>query len=175
MMMKMLEAGGMPILTDHVRTADEDNPEGYYEFEQVKQIETDQSWLPDARGKAVKMISALLEHLPSNHAYRVIFMQRTLEEVLASQKQMLIRRGKPAGEVPDEQMAVILGKHLAAIEAWLDVQENFSVLYASYNQTLENPLETARSVNRFLGGHLDEQAMAAVVDPELYRQRRARD
>ena len=29
MMMKMLEAGGMPVLVEHLRTADEENPEGY--------------------------------------------------------------------------------------------------------------------------------------------------
>jgi len=81
MMMKMLEAGGLPVLTDEIRTADADNPRGYYEFERVKQIETDNAWLPEARGKAVKMIAALLKHLPPDYRYRVIFMQRKMEEL----------------------------------------------------------------------------------------------
>ena len=76
MMMKMLEAGGIELLIDRVRVADADNPKGYYEFERVKQIETDQAWLPEAQGKAVKMISALLRHLPADCRYRIIFMER---------------------------------------------------------------------------------------------------
>ncbi len=45
MMMKILEAGGLEILTDNQRTADDDNPKGYNEFEKVKDLEIDQSWL----------------------------------------------------------------------------------------------------------------------------------
>jgi hypothetical protein len=61
MMMKMLAAGGLEPLTDNIRAADEDNPKGYYEFERVKQIEKDRDWLEDARGRVVKLISALLK------------------------------------------------------------------------------------------------------------------
>ena len=100
MMMGMLEAGGMAVLTDHVRTADEDNPRGYYEFERVKQIEHDQAWLPEAHGKVVKMIAALLKHLPPGYRYKIIFLQRHLEEVLASQRRMLVRRGSPRTRSP---------------------------------------------------------------------------
>ena len=107
MMMKMLEAGGMPVLTDSWRSADEDNPKGYYEFERVKQIKTDQAWLPQAQGKVVKMISELLQYLPPIYCYRVIFMRRKLEETLASQRQMLQRRGEPAPVVSDESLAGI--------------------------------------------------------------------
>ena len=112
MMMKMLEAGGMQVLTDHIRTADEDNPKGYYEFERVKQIEHDQAWLPDAQGKVVKMISALLKHLPSSYTYKVIFMRRNIDEILASQKQMLIRRGEPTDVVSDEKLTELFDRHI---------------------------------------------------------------
>ena len=99
MMMQMLEAGGMNVLTDGLRTADEDNLKGYFEYEKVKALKTDQSWLPEARGKAVKIISELLKYLPDTHTYRIIFMRRALEEVLASQDRMLIRRGvQPGGQ-----------------------------------------------------------------------------
>ena len=171
MMMKMLESGGMPVLTDHIRTADEDNPKGYYEFERVKQIEEDKAWLPEARGKAVKMVAALLKHLPPDYTYKVIFMRRTIEEVLASQRKMLLRRGEPANTISDERMADLFRKHVAQIETWLSEQSNLETLYVEYGQILERPAEQAQALNQFLGGSLDAQKMADVVDPRLYRQR----
>ena len=170
MMMKMLEAGGMQVLTDHIRTADEDNPKGYYEFERVKQIEHDQAWLPDAQGKVVKMISALLKHLPPSYTYKVIFMRRNIEEILASQRQMLIRRGEPTDAVSDEKLTELFGLHLQQVTAWIDKQPNFDVVYVDYNQILESPVEQAQKVNQFMGHALDENEMVGVVDRSLYRQ-----
>ncbi len=171
MMMRMLEAGGVPILTDHVRTADEDNPKGYYEFERVKQIAHDKAWLPQAQGKAVKMISALLKHLPADYEYRIVFMQRNIREILASQRQMLLRRGEPTDGVSDERMAVLFTKHLSRVRDWLSKQPHMHVLYVHYGDVLADPLGQARRVAHFLGGTLDEEAMARVVDRRLYRQR----
>ncbi len=171
MMMKMLEAGGVEPLTDQIRKADEDNPGGYYEFERVKQIEHDKTWLEQARGRAVKMISALLRHLPPEYKYKVIFMQRDIAEVLASQEKMLIRRGEPADKVDDQKMAAIFRRHLAQVKAWLDKQPNLEVLYLDYGQTVQKPLAQAQTVTDFLGGSLDASAMAAAVDSSLYRQR----
>jgi len=172
MMMKMLQAGGMPVLTDHIRSPDEDNPRGYFEFERVKQIQKDQSWLEDAAGKAVKMISALLKHLPPTFHYRVVFMIREMEEILASQKQMLIRRGEPTDGIGDEKLAGVFRRHLSQTESWLNEQPNVEVLYIRYDQAVDDPASQARRVNQFLGGSLDVQEMARVVDPNLYRQRR---
>ena len=173
MMMKILEAGGLPPLTDNLRTADEDNPKGYFEFERVKKMpDGDISWVEDAQGKAVKVISALLEHLPPAYTYRVLFMQRKIDEILASQKQMLVRSGKPTDQVSDEQLAEMYGKHLAKVKAWLDEQTNFSVNYLDYNAMLADPTKYARQVNQFLDNSLNPQDMARVVDPNLYRQRK---
>ena len=173
MMMKMLEAGGLPPLTDNLRTADEDNPKGYFEFERVKKMpDGDISWVEDAQGKAVKVISALLEHLPPAYTYRVLFMQRRIDEILVSQKQMLVRSGKPTDQVSDEQLAEMYGKHLAKVKAWLDEQTNFSVNYLDYNAMLADPTKYARQVNQFLDNSLNPQEMAGVVDPNLYRQRK---
>ncbi len=171
MMMSMLRAGGMPILTDNIREADEDNPKGYYEFQQVKQTEQDCSWLEDAKGKAVKMISALLQYLPPAYTYRVIFMQRRIEEILASQQLMLIRRGEPTDSVSDRELAKVFRKHLTQVGRWLDEQPNIAVLYVSYQQVLQDPIEEAKKVNQFLGSALDVDRMASAVDRSLYRQR----
>jgi|GEM_PF-2420 len=172
MMMKMLEAGGLPALTDNIRTADADNPKGYYEFERVKQIENDKEWLPQASGKVVKMISALLKHLPEDYNYKVIFMRRNIAEILASQERMLVRRGEPTDKVDDDTMRRLFEKHLQKVENWLTKQPDFDVLYVSYNAILEDPEKHAAKINQFLDNTLDEQAMLGVVDPALYRQRR---
>jgi hypothetical protein len=171
MMMSMLAAGGIEPMTDSLRVADEDNPRGYLEFEKVKSLASDSSWLADAGGKAVKVISSLLKHLPEGHSYKVIFMRRRMKEVLASQKQMLARRGEQAGGISDERLAESFSRHLKDVEEWLTGRENVEVLYVDYNELLEIPEALIRTVNDFLGGGLSARAMASVIDKSLYRQR----
>jgi hypothetical protein len=172
LMMSMLEAGGMQALTDQIREPDEDNPEGYYEFERVKQIEHDRSWLEDAKGKVVKIVSERLTHLPEGYAYKVIFMRRKMEEVLASQRKMLIRRGEPAPRISDEEMAELFKRHLREVDTWLARQPHIEVIYVWYNEVLEDPMAPAERINQLLGNTLDVEKMVNVVDPTLYRQRR---
>ncbi len=173
MMMKMLEAGGILPLTDNIRTADEDNPKGYYEFERVKQLPRgDGAWLPDAQGKVVKVIAALLPHLPGHYRYRVIFMQRAMSEILASQRQMLIRRGEDPDKVSDNLLANLFEKHLRQVNEWMSRQPNVERLDVNYNEMLENPQPFIERVNTFLGGQLDTAKMAQVVEPSLHRQRK---
>jgi hypothetical protein len=173
MMMKMLEAGGILPMTDQIRTADEDNPKGYYEFERVKKMpEGDTAWVAEAGGKSVKVISALLEHLPPGYTYKVIFMQRKIDEVLASQKQMLVRSDKPTDKVSDEKLAEMYAKHLAKIRSWLAAQPNFSVLYVDYNAMLSDPTPYTNEISRFLGDQVNAEKMGVIVDTDLYRQRK---
>jgi hypothetical protein len=172
MMMKMLAAGGLEPLTDNIRAADDDNPLGYFEFERVKQIEQDKTWLEDARGRVVKLISALLKHLPPTHNYKVIFMRRAMAEILASQRQMLIRRGEPGDAVPDDKMAALFDKHVALVESWLAAQPNIETIYVSYNEVMKEARPHAERINGFLGGSLNVEAMIEVADPTLYRQKR---
>lgn len=172
MMMKILEAGGLPIMTDSIRSADEDNPKGYYEFERVKQLpKGDKEWLNDAKGKVVKVISALLQHLPTDYDYKVVFMQRNIEEVLASQRKMLVRRGQAADNTNDDKMSALFQKHLQKIENWLNEQANFSVLYVNYNEVLAEPLQQIEQLNYFFDDSLNQKKMLAVVEPTLYRNR----
>ena len=173
MMMKMLEAGGIPPLTDAVRTADVDNPQGYYEFERVKKLDKgDTAWLPAARGKAVKVISMLLKHLPPDYAYRVIFMRRHLDEVLASQRQMLAHRNETGSQTSEAELARMFELHLQQVSGWLADQPNFAVIEIDYNNLLADPAEQVGLVSRLLGDQLDQEAMLGVIDPALYRKRR---
>lgn len=172
MMMKMLAAGGLPPLVDEIREADVDNPKGYYEFERVKKLDKgDAAWLPQAVGKVVKVISALLKYLPEDYDYRIVFMRRDMDEILASQRKMLAHRGEDSQKTDDEEMAVLFGKHLAITDAWLKEQDNMQVLHVHYHDILTDPLTQAQRVNAFLGTNLDVTAMAKQVDANLYRNR----
>jgi hypothetical protein len=177
MMMRMLEAGGMPIMTDNIRKADVDNPRGYYEFETAKKLKEDSSWLADCRGKAVKIVSALLYDLPLNDAYtyKVIFMEREMTEVIASQKKMLQRRGEQGAGLSDEDMAANFKEHLGKLQNWLANQSLIDVLHIKFNDVIAHPVESARKVNSFLGNGLHEDKMASVVEEKLYRQRKGRE
>jgi hypothetical protein len=174
MLMSMLEAGGIPLLVDGVRTADEDNPKGYFEFERVKKIKQDKGWLADAQGKVVKLISQLLLDLPPDFHFRIVFVRRNIDEVLASQKQMLVRRGtyKEDG-ISDEKMRGLLLSHVDQVLKWLGTQPNIECLCVDYNRILAGGAgEEIARINQFLGGKMNTQAMTAVVDKALYRQRK---
>lgn len=170
MMMKMLEAGGVGIATDNIRKADEDNPKGYYELEDVKRIKEDVSWLKDVQGKAVKMVSMLLYELPSIYNYKIIFMRRGISETLASQRKMLERKGEKNIPVDDE-MRRLYDKHLKEVDDWLDRQANISVLYLDYGDVLDAPHKTADKVCEFLNITLDTEKMVQTVDKSLYRNK----
>ncbi len=170
LMMQMLDRGGMEVVTDNIRTADVDNPRGYYELEKVKRIKTDASWLPDTRGKVFKMVSALLYDLPPTLRYRVIFMDRDLDELLLSQERMLQRLGRVAAPRDAMKRSYIL--HLDRLRAWLGQQGHLEVLRVSYNELLKQPDREAKRVSDFLGGGVDAERMARAVDPSLYRSKR---
>jgi tetratricopeptide (TPR) repeat protein len=182
MMMQMLEAGGLAPLTDGERAADGDNPRGYYEYEPAKRLMTDRTWLPDADGKAVKIIAQLLPYLPPKpHQFRVIFMERDLGEVAASQARMLANLDKQGGRLPEDKLKQTYAAQIAGLKRLLGQHGSVATLWLDHAEVLAEPAKMARRVALFLGGvggpgrdqPLDEQAMAAVVDPSLHRQRRA--
>jgi hypothetical protein len=181
MMMQMLAAGGVAVVSDGVRTADASNPSGYFELEAVKTLDKpgDRRWLAGARGRAVKVVSPLLEHLPESFDYRVIFMERPLAEVLASQDAMLARiaGGETASPVlrsaQPHDLVAEYERHLRRVHALLTRRRCFTTLIVSYRDTIADPRSTAERVSAFVGG-LDVEAMAAAVREQLYRQRSAR-
>lgn len=173
MAMKMLEAGGLEIVVDNIRTADEDNPKGYYEDERVKDLTEmeDKSWLKDARGKVIKVVSSLLNSLPESNSYKVVFMRRNLHEVLASQTKMLQRRSEDS-HTEDEDLLAMYESHLEKVQFQLRFRPYFDALYVNYSDVVQDPAIEARKMAEFLGGGLDTKKMAAAVDGSLYRNRR---
>jgi len=177
MMMKILEAGGMTILFDGLREADEDNPKGYYELEAVKALteERDPEWLANAEGKVVKVISFLLQYLPTTHRYKVIFMRREIDEILASQAKMLERRHETSTD-SDEKVGDAYQEHLKRVKVWLSNQANMEVLSIEYRALLEKPQDVIPSLINFLGVTFTPDqivAMQQVPDKSLYRNRSA--
>lgn len=171
MMMKILAEGGLSIVTDELRTADEDNPNGYYELETVKQLPTGNAeWLSNAGGKVVKVISALLEHLPTQHSYQIIFMEREIKEILASQRKMLARRDEIT-QIDDAEMEAQFRKHLSFVKPWLARQPNMDVIYVSYNALISDPEPICRRVVEFVHAPLEINRMLSVPKGELYRNR----
>jgi hypothetical protein len=172
-MMQMLAAGGIPPLTDNLRVADESNPRGYFEFDPVKRLRRDRSWLEQAPGRAVKIIHVLVRELPAGGQfnYRLLLMRRPMEEILSSQRAMLEREGKTSAD--DATLAKIFRSQLEQLEQWLAAQPDFSFLAVDYHRALNEPLEVAKEVNAFLQANLNLEAMAAAVDPTLYHERLA--
>jgi len=174
MMMKMLNAADLEIVTDEIRTADEDNPKGYFELEKVKELDKggDKSWVAEHRGKVLKVISSLLKDLPDDCRYKVILMRRDLNEVVASQNKMLVRRGEKADGEDDDKMMALYTTHLRKLELLLRESPNFESLEIHYRQVVESPREQAQRVAEFIGRGDRVEVMADAVDRRLYRNRK---
>ncbi len=171
LMMQMLVAGGMTPLADGERKADADNPRGYLEWERIKTLPTDPACIAEGEGKVVKVISRLLLTLPAGHEYRVIFMQRPLAEVLASQDEMMRRRGTYKEGANSAQISAAFEKHLREVYSWLDSKPYVKSIRIPYHEALSKPQQISRQIADFLNVPLDIEAMVGQVDSSLYRNR----
>ena len=174
LMMQALAAGGLPPLTDDQRAPEASNPRGYLELEVVKRLKADRSWLPQARGRAVKIIHLLLPELadaPADLEFRVVLMRRPMHEILASQKAMLARQGRAGAALDDARLGALFADQMKRVESWLAERTQFRVCSVDYPALVANPREEVAHVNAFLGGALAESARARAVDPALYRER----
>lgn len=171
LMMKMLEEGGMTLLVDSVREADIDNPKGYFEFERVKKLPVDTSWVPEARGRVVKVLAELIKHLPDDFRYRIVFMMRDLDEIISSQKKMLIRRGEDPDAVPDGEMRELLKSYLKNLKVFVSKKKNMDVCYISYNDLMREPDLSIEEIMEFFDDGLNAQRMRESIDGGLYRNR----
>jgi len=173
MMMQMLEAGGIPVLSDALRPPDANNPRGYFELERVKRLhrEADTSWLASGHQKALKIVSHLLRHLPDHYSYRVIFMQRPLREIVASQNRMLDNLAQERGSVNEDRLLEAYDIHLAAVRSFLASRTCFSTLDVQYRDVLAEPVREALRIASFLGRDLDTANMRRAVEPQLHRSK----
>jgi hypothetical protein len=170
MMMQMLAAGGLSVLSDGFRVADEDNPLGYYELEAVKRTKQDPSWLDGSEGKVVKIVHALLSDLPNDRPYRVIMMRRKTEIVVKSQAAMLDRLGQEGANLEPEKLAKVYERQLEEVKDYMGRQSCFEFIEVWYGAVIEYTRSQIERMNKFLSGELDVEAMVAAVDPSLRRQ-----
>jgi hypothetical protein len=171
LMMQMLVAGGLPPLTDGLRSADKNNPKGYFEWEAAKALNQHPEAIADAEGKVVKIISAQLVHLPSTYEYRILFMLRPLEEVVSSQNRMLERMGKPVPAAGTDTVIAAFEKHLKDVDRWLANKSYLRILRVNHGEVLAHPYEASLRIAEFVGAHLSVENMAAQVEQSLYRER----
>ncbi|MCC6537395.1 MAG: sulfotransferase [Bryobacterales bacterium] len=169
--MQMLAAGGLPPLTDGIRQPDEDNPRGYYEYEPVKSLRTDASWMPLAEGKAVKIVHVLLTALPAGFDYRIILMHRHPQAVLASQRKMLERNGKPLAPIPPERMIAAYATQMESVGSWVRAQPNMQILDVQFESLFKDAPAVVGAISSFCGVGLAVEKMLTAIDPVLYRNR----
>ncbi len=170
-MMQILEKGGMEILTDEIRKADENNIRGYYEYEKVKSLMKDNAWLGDANGKVLKVISGLLPFLPDKYEYKIVFMQRDMDEVLSSQFRMLERMGIPQ-KVDSKILKMTFEKQLSDVKKLLLQKSNVELLKISYRDLVLEPEDEISKINTFFGNTLDAEKMITAVDKTLYKEKK---
>lgn len=167
MMMQMIAKSGITILTDELRVADHSNPKGYYEFEPVKSLAKDNSWMDQAQGKCVKIIAQLLPFIRKEFQYKVIYMDRNLDEVLKSQNVMLGKGDQPVNPV----IADVFKKQVASVTKFLQESPNIETLTINYRESIEDPAGVAKKVAEFIGKPEMEETMSAAVSKDLYRNK----
>ena len=167
LMMQMLDKGGADILTDNNRKPDESNPKGYYEYNPVMSIHKNNDWLEFAQNKSVKIVAPLLKFLDPKYRYKIIFMNRDLNEVVKSQQKMI---GKDPETLP-MHLFENYKKLLKLVEFWKDKEPGVELVYINYKDALNNTEEVIEKVSTFIGIELNKEEMAACVDNTLYRNR----
>lgn len=172
MMMQMLQAGGLDILTDNIRSKDENNPKGYLEYQKVKSLASDNSWIHEGQNKVIKVIAQLLQHLPASYQYKVIFMERDMEEIIKSQQIMLGKKSEVDKKIYPTVLADTFRKQLGKTRSWIKTHPQFEVMYVYYTDVINNPTEVAENLSVFLDADLNVSKMAEAVDSSLYRNRK---
>lgn len=168
MMMQILDAGGLKPVTDNIRLADASNSKGYFEHEAVKALSKgDYECLKNAQGRAIKVISSLLKHLPSDQQYKVIFMQRELDDVLDSQDKMLLSLNKPSNSQDNKKLKQLYLQHLSNISNWLAQQNHIEVLYVNYTEVLKEPNKQISLIANFLKIETDSKPMIECIDKRM--------
>lgn len=163
LILQMLAAGGLPTHPNHLRL-----PGGENSWELPGSPEDFP--FPLARGKALVLAPAALLSLPAGETYRVIFMERPLDEVLASRGMMPRRHGRAGSSLSLEDLKSVYQQHLAAVHRALN-RAGVPVLRVKHWRAISNPRDTARKLAHFLPLSLDCEAMARTIVPALHRQR----
>lgn len=171
LMMQILHAWGIPLLVDDQRPPDESNPNGYFEYQPVKNLDRDASWLFKAKGKAIKIISHFLFYLPDTFHYKIIFMNRELEEIIRSQNKMLQRLNKPMGRLSIERLKIRFERHLQEIHQWMTDRPNIDFIDLWFQAIIQQPEKELPKIRNFLKLAPPPTKVLSRIDPKLYRSK----
>lgn len=171
LMMQVLKAGGMEILTDNVRPPDVSNPKGYFEYEKVKSLAKDNSWLSEADNKAVKVIAQLARFLPLEFQYRCILMERNIDEIMLSQEKMIASLGGAKSPIGNDILKKTFAGQLERVRSYLTSNPHFELFEVSYGELLSGGTDIIEGLNEALNLNLDVGKAASVIDNSLYRNR----
>jgi hypothetical protein len=160
MMMKMLEAGGLPVLVDADNPSTDVNPGGAYAYEKTKCPPYD--WMGESEGKAVKVTAHFIQLLPPEYRYKIIYMERLPAEVVMSQSK------RPFAHFHDDAEVV---KHSDAAKQWASGQDNLELLSVDYNKLVFDPLDSCKEIAMFCELDLNVTKMGKVPNSKLYRNR----
>jgi hypothetical protein len=162
MMMKMLEAGGLPVLVDADNPSTDNHPGGRYEYKLARMMSKGANeWITDAKGKVVKILLHSLYNLPDTFQYKVVFMQRNIYEVIASQTKMGILSGND----------YIYTNMILQFNHWLKSKTTIEILFVNYNDLMKQSAPIIANVADFIGQDLNTGKMAKVPKKKLYRNR----
>jgi hypothetical protein len=174
-MMQIIQAAGIPIMTDDQRRPDEDNPVSYCEWEEIKSLPKNPLLLEKAKGHAIKVVTALLPYLPNKHHYKILYMVRPIEQIIDSQWTMLTRKGKqPRAE--KSHLIESQQQFSRNVRATLAKSQQVQMLEVDYLKLVSDPETVLGELKSFLGN--DFHATPKVIDcvkPQLYRQRALMD
>lgn len=168
MLMQMLVNGGMEAFVDDSRDIDENNPNGYFEHSLVKNLSLNSNWMQLTDHKLIKIVAPVIMNIPLNYKYKVVFVERSVDEVAQSQTKMLSRVGSNEAVMPNLEKE--LNASLQKTKDWLDKRSNVEVLYVNHADIINAPNQAAEQINRFYNFKLDTNQMANSVNKNLYRE-----
>lgn len=170
MLMQILQAGGVPMAFDtESRPPDENNPKGYFELEGGKIINKLMNGdfpLSNYKGEFIKITAFGVKFLPPGN-YDVIYIQRNIDEVLASMEKMAKIQDDKREETRDSFI-----KLNNMIVSTIKKREDMNALFVSYNDIVRDPQTYIKEIHDFLGSReFDLNEMIGSVDKSLYRNK----
>ena len=171
MLMRMLEAGGVPLYYDNSRPMFfEENGRQCISYNAMLR-ETEKSpdlrdgeseWLNECYGKAVKILNPAKVMIPKGHKYNFIWCSRRVKDLVRSQFKWWQAIGKPRTDDPQRTIAsaeIARSEGLAALKKY----PKSRLMVVEFKDAITKPRAVAIRLARWLGRDMDTEAMAAVV------------
>lgn len=170
-MMRMLEAGGIPVYYDNTKPLEfRENGREYLNYniilretDKIKQLQAgDGSWLRECKGMAIKILTPSRAKIPKDYAYKFIYMDRKIKHMVNSQQKYVMRskqKKMPIHDIVLDRVREMRSESIKTLRGYPDSD----FLVVKFEQMINAPESTAIKVGRFLGADLDIKKMVGVV------------